>query len=183
MEHLILASGSPRRQELLNKLHIPFSIVIPSIDEIPLVGENYLDYVQRMAKNKAKAIRDKYPGHLIIGADTIVYNGRILGKPDNKEQAYDMLSQLQGKTHSVLTGVTMGINSMETFVVKTLVTFYTISKKEMLDYVDCEEPYDKAGGYAIQGEAGKFIKSINGCYYNVMGFPLSMINEQLKKII
>ncbi len=183
MEHLILASGSPRRQELLNKLHIPFSIVIPSVDEIPFVGENYLDYVKRMAKNKANAVKKQYPGHLVIGADTIVYNGRILGKPANKEQAYDMLSQLQGKTHSVLTGVTMGINSMETFVVKTLVTFYTISKKEMLDYVDSEEPYDKAGGYAIQGEAGKFIKSINGCYYNVMGFPLSKINEQLKKLI
>ncbi len=183
MEHLILASGSPRRQELLNKLHIPFSIVIPSIDETPLFGENHLDYVRRMAKSKANIVKKQYPGHLIIGADTIVYNGKILGKPENKEQAYDMISQLQGKTHSVLTGVSMGIDYMETFVVKTLVTFVKISEIEILTYIESNEPYDKAGGYAIQGEAGKYIKSINGCYYNVMGFPLSLINEQLKKII
>ncbi|MCK5811804.1 MAG: septum formation protein Maf [Clostridiales bacterium] len=183
MEHLILASGSPRRQELLNKLHIPFSIVIPSIDETPLIGENELDYVRRMAKSKADVVKKQYPGHLVIGADTIVYNGKILGKPANKEQAYDMISQLQGKTHSVLTGVSMGVNQMETFVVKTLVTFVKMSDTEIMTYVKSREPYDKAGGYAIQGEASKYIKSINGCYYNVMGFPLSLINAQLKKLV
>jgi len=183
LRELILASSSPRRAQLIKLLNIPYKIIIPNnVDESILVKENHIDYVLRISKEKSESIYND--NFVVISADTIVFNGEILGKPKNKVEAYNMIKSLSGKTHSVITGVTI-IDQLTTkksnFYVETKVTFDKVPEKEIHNYVESKEPYDKAGGYAIQGEAFKFIKSINGCYYNVMGFPLYEIYKHLKK--
>lgn len=184
MRKLILASSSPRRAQLIKLLSMSYNIIAPNIDETALINENHIEYVLRISKEKAESIYSDRNDFLVIGADTIVFNGKILGKPKDKFHAYNMIKNLSGKTHSVITGVTILDNltaKKSIFYVETKVTFDRISKEEINKYVESNEPYDKAGGYAIQGDAFKFIKSINGCYYNVMGFPLYEIYKNLKK--
>jgi septum formation protein len=187
MTQLILASTSPRRKEILEKVNIPFKVMQPDVDESVFNGNDPESIVIELAKNKAMSVL-KNIGYndIVLGVDTIVYvENMILGKPFDKNQARQMMQVLSNKTHLVISGVSLlSRNGFEkTFAVKTQVEFLLIDENEINEYVNSDEPYDKAGGYAIQGLAAKFIKSINGCYYNVMGLPLSAVYSVIKNMI
>ena len=179
---LYLASGSPRRQELLTQLGIVFEQLIPGIEEHRQRHENAEQYVRRLAREKAiagvlLAERD-LP---VLGADTIVViDGEILEKPQNTEQAADMLRQLSGRQHNVMTAVAIADSTQ---VLETLVTteviFRCLSEQDIADYIASGEPMDKAGAYGIQGLGGRFIRKINGSYHAVVGLPLVETNELL----
>lgn len=187
MPDLILASGSPRRFEMMSRLTDNFIVSVPDIDETPLKGEKPLDMVLRLAEEKAKAVFEKndrkYP---VLAADTIVVLDEvILGKPESPEEAISMISSLAGRCHEVITGVSLieGMTgAVHTFAETTQVLFAEISEGEISEYVKTREPMDKAGAYGIQGHGGKFIKRIDGCFYNVMGFPLNGIYCLLKEL-
>ena len=187
MSHLVLASGSPRRKELLEQIGVLFTVQSADIDETPLVGEKAADYVERLAEEKALAVLANNPEKVILAADTsVVLNGEILGKPDSQAHAVDMLQSLSGKHHKVMTGIAMvtkqnGQVSVQTQVVVTDVEFLSLSQAQIEEYVATGEPMDKAGAYGIQGKAAVFVKQIQGCYSNVVGLPLGqtglMLNE------
>ena len=184
---IILASSSPRRKELLQRLDYPFDIILPDVDEsILTLGNNPKKYCITLAEMKTKNISQKYPQALVIGADTIVVlGGQILNKPDDRVQAKNMLSMLSGQTHQVYTGVClkwMENNIQHTFAEITLVTFRKLNKQEILYYIDTYPPYDKAGSYGIQDWSAVYVKNIQGCYDNVVGFPLSRFYHELKKM-
>lgn len=181
MKKIILASGSPRRQELL-KFVVPEFEVIPSGAPEDADGHPSKRVVE-LALLKANDIAAHHPNALVIGADTLVaIRGQVLGKPRDEEEAVAMLRMLSGRTHKVYTGLALieGAKSRTTCCV-TRVTFAHMSDKEIRAYVATGEPMDKAGAYGIQGYAGKYIRGIRGCYYNVMGLPLhtlyTMLNE------
>jgi len=181
----ILASASPRRQELLRSVGLKFKTVPAHVNENYLAGESPRQHVKRLSSDKAMVIAGKYPESWVLGADTIVViDGLILGKPKNKTQAREMLQNLSGREHKVFTGFTIAHVAAaiyQTKVIQSAVRFKTISPKEMDWYVSCDEPYDKAGGYAVQGRGAYFIKSIRGSYTNVIGLPLCEVLEELKK--
>ncbi|KQC06266.1 MAG: hypothetical protein APR62_08165 [Smithella sp. SDB] len=180
---LILASASPRRQELLKSLGLKFKIIPAHVDENYLDGESPRQHVKRLSRYKATFIAQKYPEAWVLGADTIVViDGFILGKPENKKQALEMLRKLSGREHKVLTGFTIARTATKIYkskVVQSTVKFKIISAEEMNWYVSCDEPYDKAGGYAVQGKGACFIQSIRGSYTNVIGLPLCEVLEAL----
>jgi septum formation protein len=180
----ILASASPRRQELLRSVGLKFKIIPAHVDENYSAGESPRQHVQRLSIDKAMVIAKKYPEAWVLGADTIVViDGMILGKPKNKHQARKMLQKLSGREHKVFTGFTIAhvaAKIYKTKVIQSAVQFKTISPKEMDWYVSCDEPYDKAGGYAVQGKGACFIQSIRGSYTNVIGLPLCEVLEALK---
>jgi len=180
---LVLASASPRRQELLQSVGLKFKTIHPLVNEKYLAGESPQQHVKRLSIDKATVIAKKYPESWIIGADTIVIiDGLILGKPKNKKQASDMLRRLSGREHKVFTGFTIAHAATEvcqTKVVQSAVKFKIISPKEIKWYISCDEPYDKAGGYAVQGKGAYFIQSIRGSYTNVIGLPLCEVLEVL----
>ena len=180
----ILASESPRRREILKSVGLKFKIVPAHVNEKYLAGESPRQHVKRLACDKAMAVALKYPEAWILGADTIVViDGMILGKPKNEAQAKNMLQRLSGREHKVFTGfsiVRIASNAIQTKVVQSAVKFKTISPEELKWYVACDEPYDKAGGYAIQGKGSYFIQSIRGSYTNVIGLPLCEVLETLK---
>ena len=184
---MILASSSPRRKELLQRLNYPFDIILPDVDEsILALGSNPEKYCITLAEMKTKNISQKYPHALVIGADTIVVlGGQILNKPDDRVQAENMLSMLSGQTHQVYTGVClkrMENNIHHTFSEITMVTFRTLDKQDILHYIVSCPPYDKAGSYGIQDWSAVYVKNIQGCYDNVVGFPLSRFYHELKKM-
>ncbi len=183
--NMILASGSPRRKELLSILNYPFE-VIPSDYEETINENNKLEEeIKKLSFGKAKTVFDLHPNDLVIGADTIVtINNKVLGKPKTPEKAFEMLKELSGKKHTVITGVTI-INKEkhDTFAVLSDVYFNKLSDDEINEYIKTNEPLDKAGGYAIQGEASKFIKKIDGDYYAIMGLPVSELYIRLKQFI
>jgi septum formation protein len=183
---LILASASPRRQELLRAVGLKFKIIPAHVNENYLAGENPRQHVKRLSSNKAMVIAGKYPGSWVLGADTIVViDGLILGKPKNQTQAREMLQKLSGREHKVFTGFTIAHAAHEiyqTTVIQSSVRFKTLSPKEMEWYVACDEPYDKAGGYAVQGKGACFIQSIRGSYTNVIGLPLCEVLDAFKKL-
>lgn len=181
--NIILASSSPRRTEILNLVKIPH-LVIPSTIEEQI--DNTLtpeQVVMELSYQKASDVAEKYPNDLVIGADTIVViDNEILGKPKNYQDAFTMLSKLSNRTHHVITGVTIVKNKqIDKFYVTSLVTFNEMSNKEIEEYINSEYIYDKAGSYAIQGSCAKFIKKIEGDYYNIMGLPVSIIYEKIRK--
>lgn len=180
MNHIVLASTSPRRKELLHKLNIPFFIYSPNVDET-IVGTHSPDtVVQTLALRKAKAVAKQYPHSIVIGADTIVYAERILGKPLNRQEAISMLKELSGRTHSVYTGVAIvHQGTEETFFEKTDVEFWELSNADIERYVDSGEPFDKAGAYGIQGFGAILVKAIIGDYYSVVGLPISRLSRIL----
>lgn len=182
---LILASASPRRRQLLRSIGLDFRIIPAHVDENYLAGESPAQHVRRLSTIKAMAVAQKYQKAWVLGADTIVViDETILGKPKNKAQAKNMLKTLSGREHKVFTGVTIAhrtLNIYEKKVVQSTVRFKTISTEEMNWYTACDEPYDKAGGYAVQGKGAIFIKSIRGSYSNVIGLPLCEVVELLKK--
>jgi len=182
----ILASASPRRRELLRSVGLKFKVIPAYVNESWLEGESPTKHVRRLAQDKAQAIARQHPPALVLGADTIVViDGLILGKPKSKAQAREMLGKLSGREHKVYTGFTLAYDQSKccrTKVVQSTVQFKTISAEEREWYISGAEPYDKAGGYAVQGKGAYFIKSIRGSYTNVIGLPLCEVLEELKKI-
>ncbi len=177
---LILASGSPRRADLLRTAGLEFDVLVPNIDEAPLPGEAPDAFVMRTAREKAESL----PGSsaVIVAADTAVVDGtRILGKPLNAEHAAAMLRSLSDRTHEVMTGVCLRFPDRTIcFHIETRVTFRSLSDREIANYVATGEPLDKAGAYAIQGGAAKMIRRIEGSYSNVVGLPLCEVIEKLE---
>lgn len=183
----ILASGSLRRQELLERLGIDFHILVSQFDEssVPYQGDPE-SYVKTLALQKARNIlNDHNHNSFILGADTVVcVKGEILGKPENREDAFSMMKSLQNSSHEVYSGIALINESSricETASIKTSVQFSPMSDEEISQYLDKNEWQDKAGAYGIQGSAGLFIDGIEGDYYNVMGLPLSTLYKMLKK--
>ena len=181
---MILASQSPRRQELLGLFHIPFQIRVADIDETMDSSKDPATEVARVSRAKAEAItRDK--DDVVIAADTIVVlNGQVLGKPANEDHAVSMLTALSGKDHQVMTGVTVARgDTLLTHTEITHIHFRDLSQKEIADYVATGEPMDKAGSYGIQGGAALFAEKMNGDYYNVMGLPVCRLYLMLQQIV
>ncbi len=182
----ILASASPRRQELLLSVGMKFKIIPAHVNEEYLAGESPREHVRRLSLSKAMVTAEKNPDAWVLGADTIVViDGLILGKPKNKKQAREMLGRLSDREHQVFTGFTLAhvaAKVYKTKVITSAVQFKKITPAEMQWYVNCDEPYDKAGGYAAQGMGASFIKSIRGSYTNVIGLPLCEVLEELKNL-
>ena len=179
---LILASASPRRGEILANAGIPFVRKAPrDIDETPVAGELPRDYVMRLAREKAEAVAAD-PTDIVLGADTIVViEGEILGKPSDPADAARMLRRLSGRAHEVITGVCLrNRNGSVIDAATTRVWFSSLSETEIEAYVAGGEPMDKAGAYGIQGLASKFVTRIDGCYFNVMGLPVSLVYSYLR---
>jgi septum formation protein len=178
---LVLASQSPRRAEILRQAGIPFTVRSPHVDETPRVGEGAEDYVQRLAAEKALAV-EAAPEETVLGADTtVVVGGEMLGKPLDAADARRMLEALAGRRHEVLTGICLrrGTELIRDCAV-TQVWFMPMTQREIEDYVASGEPMDKAGAYAIQGLASKFIERIDGCYFNVVGLPVALVYWHLR---
>ena len=178
---LVLASGSPRRAEILAKAGIPFVREIPSIDETPAPGELPVSYVTRLARAKAEAI-PAGPNRIVLGADTtVVIDGEILGKPADAADAARMLRLLSGRMHEVLTGICLRSDRRDVSdAATTRVWFAALSPDEIESYSRSEDPMDKAGAYGVQGLASKFITRIDGCYFNVMGLPIGLVYAHLR---
>ena len=177
---LILASSSPRRAEVLQCAGFEFETLSTNVDESLRAGESPEAYVLRLAEAKARAAAVHITGEaLVIGADTtVVIDKLVLGKPESGEDAKLMLARLSGRTHEVLTGLAVirlpgGRERIQEE--RTLVTFATMTQKEIEEYVASGEPFDKAGGYAIQGKGGRFVTRVEGCYFNVVGLPLARL--------
>lgn len=185
MKDIILASASPRRKELLEKAGITFDTVTADFDEA--LPENILpcDAVMLLANGKAAAVAESYNDKIVIGSDTVVaYNGEILGKPKNHEDAKRMLQLLSGKTHSVFTGVCIICgDKKDAFYTETKVTFYDLSQQEIAEYVSTNEPMDKAGAYGIQGKGCLLVKKIEGDYFTVVGLPVAQTVRRIKKYL
>ena len=185
---IYLASISPRRKEILRRLGIKFRILKPKISEqkpkLNLTPQKYARYIARM---KVESVKNQISDGIVIGMDTIVVLGRkILGKPKNRRAAKRMVTILSGKTHRVITGIYLlrlpdgkSVKGIE----MTKVKFRKLTESEIERYIKTKEPYDKAGAYGIQGRAGLFVESINGCYFNVVGFPIAKFLRLLKQIV
>jgi nucleoside triphosphate pyrophosphatase len=184
---LILASASQRRAEILHDAGIPFVAMSSAVDETPYPGESPQDLVQRLANAKADLIAARAVGPaIIIAADTeVTLDGHIFGKPRSSDDARHMLEKLSGRTHAVLTGVALirlPDAERRTFVESTLVHFAVLFPEEITRYLATGEPHDKAGAYAIQGRAGRYIPRIEGCYFNVVGLPLARLQHYLTEL-
>jgi nucleoside triphosphate pyrophosphatase len=184
---LILASASVRRAEILRDAGYHFAVISSAIDETPFAGESPNDLVLRLAEAKAELAATRAVGPaIIIAADTeVVLDSHIFGKPRSSDDARRMLTKLSGRTHAVLTGVCLiRLPDAErlSFVETTLVTFAPLSDEEITRYLATGEPHDKAGAYAIQGYAARYIPRIEGCYFNVVGLPLSRLQQTLTEL-
>ena len=179
---ITLASVSPRRRELLNQIGVPHVVAGAHIDESVLPGESPHDYVQRMARTKALAVWNQRPELPVLAADTtVVLDGVILGKPEDRDDALRMLARLSGRTHEVLTAVALATHSGLTLRVSvSSVRFRALLAEECAAYWETGEPRDKAGAYAIQGLAAVFVESLQGSYSGVMGLPLFETMELLR---
>jgi septum formation protein len=181
---LILASASPRRSELLRNAGIPFTVEPAHVPEQALGGEQPLVYARRLARDKVRAIFARHPDNVVLGADTIVIaDGHLLEKPHDAEDAVRMLHLLSGRSHEVVTGVCLlapGFESTEVEI--TEVQFSALADAEIAAYVATGEPMDKAGAYAIQGIASRWVERIDGCYFNVVGLPVPRVYRMLKKL-
>lgn len=186
MTSLYLASGSPRRRELLALLDVPFEVLKTEVEELRRPEESAQQYVQRLAQDKARAGVSVAPQDLpVLGADTIVVlNGQVLEKPRDKAHAQQILSALSGQQHQVITAVSLADRkNMLSAMVVTDVTFRVLSQLEISDYIATGEPMDKAGAYGIQGKGGCFVRSISGSYHAVVGLPLVETHELLSHFI
>jgi septum formation protein len=182
-EKLILASKSPRRRYLLKQAGLNFVVIPSEIDESQFACDDPEGFVRVLAESKAGDISKKYPESWVIGADTIVLiEGMVLGKPNNKNEAREMLGRLSGKTHTVMTGYAVCCEKKSVSfseVIKTEVIFKALSPDEIEWYINTDEPFDKAGAYAIQGLGTFLVKRINGSYTNVVGLPVCEVIEFL----
>jgi len=182
---VILASQSPRRKELIELLHIKAKTIPSQIEEVIDPTLSHEENVMDLAYQKAMDVFKSHKEDLVLGFDTLVIlDKHIMGKPDNKEQAKTYLKQLSGRTHRVITGCAVIKKGYSTsFFSSALVSFYPMDDQEIDDYIATNEPFDKAGAYGIQGYGAKYIESIQGDYYAVVGFPVSKIYRVLKKIL
>lgn len=183
MPELILASQSPRRRELLTLAGFHFSVRVKPVEEVRAPGEDPIAYVRRLAGVKAQAAWER-PGEIILGADTIVViDDQVLEKPVDADDATTMLRLLSGRDHTVITGICF-IDDHGALVhhSSTQVRFAPLTDSEIAEYVASGEPMDKAGSYAIQGLASKFVEKVDGCYFNVMGLPLSLVYRLWKTL-
>lgn len=181
---LILASASTRRAEILRDAGFSFAVLSSAVDETPFPRESPNEHVERLALAKAELVAARAIGPaIVIAADTVIsLDGLILGKPRSTDDSRHMLEKLSGRTHSVVTGVALirlPDAERRTFVESTLVHFAALSSEEILRYLATGEPHDKAGSYAIQGHAGRFIPRVEGCYFNIVGLPLSRLYRSL----
>lgn len=179
---LILASKSPRRREILQAAGIPFDVRAADIPEVRRAGEPPVEYVRRLAREKASAVA-RAPEETILGADTIVLAGNeVLEKPVDQADAVRMLRRLSGREHQVITGICIiGPRGQSLDSESTAVRFIPLAEDEIESYVASGEPMDKAGAYAIQGLASKFIDRIEGDYYNVVGLPIARVYRHLRE--
>ena len=180
---IILASASPRRKELMALITKNFTCAAPQVDERAVTAATPQALVGELAKLKCLQVFSQHLNSLVIGCDTLVEcGGEVLGKPATEQEAAHMLKTLSGRTHNVHTGIyikTAAATSV--FITSSTVTFNTLSDDEIQQYIKTDEPYDKAGGYGIQGPAAKFVHSVNGCYFNIMGLPVSAVYNALKQ--
>ncbi|MBR3366636.1 MAG: septum formation protein Maf [Lachnospiraceae bacterium] len=191
--HIVLASQSPRRRELLGRLGLAFDI-LPAQGEEQMIGETPDEIVEELSRQKAEEVlgrvEDAAREILVIGADTVVaVDGEILGKPRDREDARRMIRELQDRVHQVYTGVTLlrrhpdGTLQRRTFHEETHVDVYAMSDEEIEAYIDTPEPYDKAGAYGIQGGFGLYIRKIDGDYNNVVGLPAARVYHEIRKMM
>ena len=182
MKKIILASGSPRRRELLKDIGLEFEIYKPDVDESKLENEKPEDLCLRLSRLKAKNAAKNFPDSIIIAADTIVViNNKILGKPHDREEAFLMLKMLEGREHEVITGLSVVLNEkIISRAEHTTVKFTAMNDEEIREYISTGESDDKAGAYAIQGKGSTLIERINGDYFNVVGLPLCLLTKILK---
>ena len=181
---LVLASASPRRRELLQQAGYQFTVQASDVPEIRHPGEDAIRFATRLARQKAEAVLGLQADPcIVLGADTVVVcDGEVMGKPADAEDAVRMLTLLAGRTHAVVTGIALIENA--TFRVAaelTHVSMRTLLPQEIAEYVATGEPMDKAGAYAIQGYAARWIPRISGCYFNVVGLPLALLNAMLER--
>jgi septum formation protein len=183
MRRLILASASPRRSELLRNAGIAFEVDPANVHEEPLPGEKPIEYAQRLARDKARAVFVRHSDAIVLGADTVVVvDDHLLEKPANADDAARMLRLLSGRTHQVITGVCLlAANFERTEAEVTQVAFVSMSEQEIVEYVASDEPMDKAGAYGIQGMASRWVKRIEGDYFNVVGLPVARVYRMLKE--
>src|SRR5664279_2776513 len=181
---LILASNSPRRAELLRNAGISFTVDPAHIPEQPRTGEPPLQYVQRLARDKARVVFSRHPDNVVLGADTVVVvDEHLLEKPRDAADAARMLRLLSGRAHQVITGVCLVAKDYEqTEAEITEVRFSTLSESEITGYVETGEPMDKAGAYAIQGMASRWVERIDGCYFNVVGLPVPRVFRMMQAL-
>ncbi len=184
---IILASGSPRRKDLLELIDLPFKVIISSVHEDFNVDLKPIEFAKHYANLKSLDVAKKYPDHLVIGADTIVVlDDEIIGKPVDENDSKSMLRKLSGRTHTVISGVSLvwkEKNIADVFSAETAVTFQNLTDEQIQYYVDNYRPFDKAGSYGIQDWFAVCVKNIDGCFYNVMGMPLSTFYSHLMKIV
>ena len=177
---LVLASGSPRRKELLDGLRLDFEVRAPDVDETRLPEEQPASYVERVARAKAGAVADE--GLIVVAADTaVVHEGKVMGKPGHPEEARSMLRRLQGDSHEVLTGLAVawldGALRLESLVDVSKVTMLPMTEEEIAWYVGTGEPLDKAGGYALQGMGGMYVTKVVGSPSTVVGLPIHLLGR------
>ena len=186
LPELVLASGSPRRSEILNAVGWKFEKLVANVDETEFENENPADYVVRLAREKALAVAEKIESGTILGADTTVVVGKeIVGKPKDLADAAEMLKKLSGRWHEVLTGIALvkkesGEIKIRADFEQTKVKFFELSESEINYLVENGEPLDKAGAYAVQGVAALFIERIEGDYWNVVGLPVQLVYRTAK---
>ena len=186
MRKLILASGSPRRRELLAQISLDFEVKVSDAEEVmtsTLPGEVVKELSDCKAMAVALTLEEDQRDAIVLGADTVVAKGeRILGKPKDEEEAFQMLQMLQGQIHQVYTGVTMICGEKKvSFYEKSDVTVYPMTKEEILEYIRTGEPMDKAGAYGIQGYFAKYIREIHGDYTTIVGLPLGRVWHELSE--
>lgn len=186
MNRIILASASPRRKELLEQVGIQFEVIKSTVEEV-ITETNPDKVVMELSTQKAEDVYQNLLDRedvLVIGADTVVYNrGQILGKPHSQEEAFQMIQGIQGRKHSVFTGVTLLFNGKKiSFAEETQVVVNAMTENDIRQYIATGEPMDKAGSYGIQGRFAAFVKEIHGDYNTVVGLPVSRICSELKKI-
>jgi len=180
---LVLASQSPRRREILQQAGIPFTVRVAGVDETPLADEAPAEYVRRLAAWKAEAV-EATADEVVLGADTtVVVDGEMLAKPDDETDARRMLRLLSGRRHEVITGICLRRNGRSVCDHATTAVWFTaMSEDEIAEYAASGEPLDKAGAYAIQGLASKFIERVEGEYFNVVGLPVALVYRHLKRL-
>lgn len=181
---IVLASASPRRQELLQLIGLNPEIITPDIAEIIRPNESPVVFLERVAIAKGiEVYKKKFYSHLLISADTVVLlDNSLIGKPTDRDDAFRMLSQLSGQRHEVLTGISLMYRGETRFKIsRTAVYFKELTDSEINFYLDHENFLDKAGAYAIQGRAAIFVERIDGCFFNVMGFPLNLFYRMVKE--
>lgn len=180
---LILASSSPRRKEMFNLIGLDFTVMVSDADE-STVESDPKKFVVELAKRKAEAVLKKRPDACVVGSDTIVLiDGKIIGKPRDKDDAFKILSTLNGRTHTVYTGLAvLTTDTEQLYCDETRVTFAKLSDEEIWHYIGTGEPLDKAGAYGIQGPGAILVERIEGCYFTVIGMPVPVLYKLLKNV-